>query len=69
MRTPRYSIEQTDFAVPLVPGLHKISLNNVDTGRPLAQDCLALLVDSPTGRYTNTGMQSFSLWLSFLAIV
>ena len=43
--------------------------NNADAGRPLAQDCPALLVDSPPGHYTNTGMHSSSLWLSFLAIV
>ena len=42
MQTPRYSIKQTDFVVPLVLGLYKISLDNVDTGRPLAQDCPAL---------------------------
>ena len=29
------------------------SLDNVDTGRPLAQDCRAPLIDSPTGYYTN----------------
>ena len=36
---------------------------------PLAQDCPAPLVDSPTGHYTNTGTHSSSLWLSFLAII
>ena len=40
-----------------------------DTGRPLAQDCLAPLIDSPTRHHTNTGTHSSSLWLSFLAIV
>ena len=45
------------------------SLDNADAGRPLAQDCPAQLVDSPTGHYTNTGMHSSSLWLFFLAIV
>ena len=32
----------------------------------LTQDCLALLVDSPTGQYNSTGVQSTSLWLAFL---
>ena len=45
------------------------SLDNADAGRPLAQDCPAPLIDSPTGHYTNTGTHSSSLWLSFLAIV
>ena len=45
------------------------SLNNADAGRPLAQDCPAPLIDSPTGHYVNTGTHSSSLLLSFLAIV
>ena len=45
------------------------SLDNADAGRPLAQDCPAPLIDSPTGHCTNTGMHSFSLWLFFAAIV
>ena len=69
MRTPRYSVKRTNFAVPLVPGLYENSLNKANTGRPLAQGCLAPLIDSPTGHYTNAGMHSSSLWLSFLAIV
>ena len=40
-----------------------------DTRRPLAQDCLASLIDSPTRHHTNTGAHSSSLRLSFLAIV
>ena len=67
MQTTRYSVKQTDFVVPLVHGLYK--LDNADAGRPLAQDCPAPLIDSPTGDYTNTGTHSSSLWLSFLAIV
>ena len=55
MRTPGYSVKWTDFAVPLVPGLYKI---HSDAGRPLAQDCPAPLIDSPTGHYTNTGMHT-----------
>ena len=31
------------------------SLDNADASRPLTQDCPALLIDSPTGHYTNTG--------------
>ena len=65
MRTPHYSVKQIDFAVPLVQN----SLDNADAGRPLAQDCPAPLIDSPTGHCTNTGMHSFSLWLFFPAIV
>ena len=39
MQTPRYSIEQTDFAVPLVPAWTvQNSLDNVDAGRCPAQD-------------------------------
>ena len=45
------------------------SLDNVDAGRPLAQDCPAPLIDSPTGHCINTGTHSFSLWLSFSVIV
>ena len=60
MQTPHYSIKRTDFVIPLVPGLYKV---HADAGRPLAQDCSALLIDSPTGQYSS------SLWLSFLAIV
>ena len=41
------------------------SLDNADAGRPLAQDCPVPLIDSLTGHYTNTGMHSSSLWLSF----
>ena len=44
-------------------------LNNADAGRPLAQDCLAPLIDSSTGHYTDTGTHSSSLWLSFPVIV
>ena len=65
MRTPHYSVKRIDFAVPLVQN----SLDNADAGRPLAQDCPAPLVDSTNEYYTNTGMHSSSLWLSFLAIV
>ena len=45
------------------------SLDNADAGRPLAQDCPAPLIDSPTGHYINIGMHSSSLWLSFLGMV
>ena len=45
------------------------SLDNVDTGIPLTQDCLAPLVDSPTGQYNSTGTHSTSLWLVFLTSV
>ena len=44
------------------------SLDNADAGRPLAQDCPAPPIDSPTGHYTNTGTHSSSLWLFFLAM-
>ena len=69
VQTLHYSVKRTDFAVLLIPGLYKNSLNNADAGRPLTQDCPAPLIDSPTGHYTNTGTHSSSLWLSFLAIV
>ena len=55
--------------VPLVPGLYENSLDKANAGRPLTQSCPAPLIDSPTGRYTNAGMHSSSLWLSFLVIV
>ena len=45
------------------------SLDNADADRPLAQDCPALPINSPTGHNTNTVMHSSSLWLSFLAII
>ena len=66
---PHYSIKWTDFWVPVIPWTAQNVLDNADTAMPLAQDCLALLNDSPTGHYTNTGMHSSSLWLSFLAII
>ena len=72
MRTPCMLLRKADrfFAVPLVPGLSvQNSLDNVDAGRPLTQDYPAPLIDSSTGHCTNTGMHSFSLWLSFSAIV
>ena len=69
MRTPRYSIKADRFCGPTSTWTVQNSLNNADAGRPLAQDCLALLIDSPTGHYTNTGTHSPSLWLAFLAIV
>ena len=70
MQTSRYSIKRTDFAVPLIPAWTvQNPLDNADTGRCLAQNCLTPLIDIPTGHYTNTGMHSSSLWLSFLAII
>ena len=69
MRTPHYSIKQTDFVVPLVPGLYKIHLIMLRLAGLSYKDCLAPLIDSPTGHYTNIGTHSSSLWLSFLAIV
>ena len=69
MRTPHHSIKWTDFCGPTSTWTVQNSLDNVDAGMPLAQDCPAPLVDSPTGHYTNTGSHSSSLWLSFLAIV
>ena len=69
MWTPRYSIKRTDFCGPARPWTVQNSLDNADAGRPLAQDCPAALIDSPTGHYTITGAHSSSLWLSFLAIV
>ena len=56
------------FAVPSTWTVQN-SLSNVDAGSPLTQDCPAPLIDSPTEHYTNTGTHSFSLWLSFLAIL
>ena len=44
MWTLRYSIKQTDFPVPLVPGLYKL-LDNADAHLPLMQVCSPLLVD------------------------
>ena len=41
--------------------------SNVDTGISLIHDCLALLIDLPTG--PNTGMHSTRFWLAFLASV
>ena len=42
MCTSRYSVKQTGFSVPQVPGLYKIH----DAGMTLTQDCSALLIDS-----------------------
>ena len=64
-----YSIKRTNFCGPASTWTVQNSLNNADAGRPLAQDCPALLVDSPTGHYTNTGTHSSRLGLPFLAIV
>ena len=41
----------------------------MDAGRPPAQDYPAPLINSTTGQCTNTGKHSFSLWLSFSAII
>ena len=57
------------FCSPASTWTAQNSLDNVDAGRPLAQDYPAPLIDSPTGHCTNTGTHSFSLWLSFSAIV
>ena len=67
VQTLHYSVKRTDFAVLLIPGLYKNSLNNADAGRPLTQDCPAPLIDSPTG--LTLVHNSSSLCLSFLAIV
>jgi len=45
------------------------SVDNVDAGMPLAQDCLAPVTDSSTGHYNNAGTDSSSLWLIFLASI
>ena len=56
--------EAERFCCPASTWTVQKSLNNPDAGRPLAQGCPALLIDSPTGHCTNTGTNSFSLWLS-----
>ena len=58
-----------EFCGPASTWTVQNSLDNADAGRLLAQDCLAPLIDSPTGHITNTGTHSSSLWLSFVAIV
>ena len=63
MRTPRYSVKQTDSSVPLVPALCKIHW------LPLTQGCQPLLINSTTGHYNSTGMYSTSLWSAFLTSV
>ena len=63
MRTPRYSVKRTGFCSPASTWTVQNSLDNVGAGRPLAQDCPAPPIDSPTGHYTNTGTHSSSLWL------
>ena len=57
------------FCGPASTWTVQTSLDNADAGRPLAQDYPAPLIDSSTGHCTNTGTHSFSLWLSFSAIV
>ena len=66
MQTPCYSVKWTDVFSP--PSTWN-SLDNEDTCMPLAQDCPALLADSPSRHYTNTDAHSLSLWLPFLPIV
>ena len=46
------------------PSPLRILLDSGDTGRPLTQDCLTLLVDLTTGHY-NRRAHSASLWLTF----
>ena len=43
------------------------SLDYVDAGMPLMQDCPAPLIDLTAGHYNSTEMHSTSLWLAFLA--
>ena len=44
MQTPHYSVKRTDFAVPVVhTWTVQSTLDNVDAGRTLAQDCLVPL--------------------------
>ena len=65
-----YIIEDTHHSVKrTVPAPIQNPLDNTDSGRPLTQDCPALLIDSTTGHQNNTGTHSTSLWSAFLAIV
>jgi len=66
MWTPCYSVKQTVFSVPLVPGLYKI---HADASMPHAQDCPVPLIDSTTGHYNSSGMHNSSIWLAFLASI
>ena len=66
--TSCYSIKQTGFSVPLVPGLFNF-LDNADTHLPLTQVCPLQLIYSTTAHYNSTGAHSTSLWLPFLASV
>ena len=43
------------------------SLDNMDTGMPLTQDCPAPLIDSTTEHYNNTATYISSLWLACTA--
>ena len=47
----------------------EILLVSGDTGRPLLQDCLTLLVDLTTGHYNSSRTDSTSPWLTFLTSV
>ena len=67
MRTPRYSVKQDKLFGPSIIWTVQNSLNNVDAGMCLSQNCLAPLIDLTTGHYNSTGTYSTSLWLAFLA--
>ena len=69
MRTLLLFCKAESFFGPTSTWTVQNSLDNVDAGRCLTQDCPALLIDLTTGHYTNTGMHSISLWLAFLASV
>ena len=65
MWTPCYFVKWTDFFALASTWTVQNLLENADTGMPLAQDCSAPLIDSPTGHYTSTGTPSYSkgeLW-------
>jgi len=68
MRTPRYSVKQTDSSVPLVPALYKIYWI-MRMFACLSCKVVHLLINSTTGHYNSTGMHSTSLWSAFLAII
>ena len=68
MRTLCYSIKQTGFLIPLVPGLQN-SLDNADAHIPIKEGCPPPLINSTAGHYNSIGAHSISLWLVFLATV
>ena len=70
MQTPHYSVKRTDFAVPVVhTWTVQSSLDNVDAGRTLAQDCLVPLYTFEVVTWSSHGRHMVVTWSSPLSVL